>query len=229
MEDLERYGDYNEDDEELSSQGKSPLLLILKILCAFVCILTISLLGYRIYLSEHTPAPMRDIAFTDALREYYEATDGKIDAKTQTLRFSYDDEKRGTFFADHLIVIEGIDQMQITLRYNVSTLAYLEEKYKVEGLDPDDDAYLSFCLRDNYGRVYDEVVYRDSGALSMYRFVKLAFDGVDITPDENAPEWIRLEIFYEDETEPYSYILIYENNDQHSGLTEYRLSGGERP
>ena len=53
MEDLERYGDYNEDDEELSSQGKSPLLLILKILCAFVCILTISLLGYRIYLSEH--------------------------------------------------------------------------------------------------------------------------------------------------------------------------------
>lgn len=229
MEDLERYGDYNDADEELEGQGRSPLLLILKILCAFVCILTIAVLGYRIYLSEHTPREIREIAFTDALRAYYEATDGDIDAKTQTLRFSYDDEKRGTFFADHLIVIEGIDEMQITLRYNVSTLSYLEEKYKVEGLDPDTSEYLRFRLADNYGRIYDEVSYRDFGSLSMYRFVKLAFSDVDLTPAENAPEWIRLEIFFGEESEPYSYILIYENNDQYSGLSEYRLSGGERP
>ena len=228
MEDLERYGDYNEEDEELG-QGRSPLFLILKIVCALVCAVTIGLLGYRIYLSEHTPTPLREIAFTEALVAYYEATGGAIDAKTQTLRFSYDDEKRGTFFADHLIVIEGIDELQITLRYNVSTLAYLEEKYKVEGLDPDSDDYLRFRLVDNYGRVYDEIAYRDSGALSMYRFVKLAFSEVDLSPEENVPEWIRLEILFGDETEPYSYILIYENNDRYSGLSPYRLSGGERP
>ena len=228
MDNYERYGDYN-DDEELEEQGRSPLTLILKILCAIVCIFTIFLLGYRIYLSEHTPKEVADIAFTDDLLTYYEAMGGDIDAKTQTLRFSYDDEKRGTFFADHLIVIEGIDEMQITLRYNVSTLSYLEEKYKVEGLDPDDSTYLSFRLTDNYGRVYDEVAYRATGSLAMYRFVKLAFSDVDITPDENVPEWIRLEIFFGEESEPYSYILIYENNDKYSGLEDYRLSGGERP
>jgi hypothetical protein len=228
MENYERYGDYN-DGEELEEQPHSPIGLIIKILCAIVCILTLSLLGYRIYLSEHTPSEIRDIAFTDDLLAYYEATEGNIDAKTQTLRFSYDDEKRGTFFADHLIVIEGIDQLQITLRYNVSTLSYLEEKYKVKDLDPNTSTYLSFRLTDNYGRVYDEVAYRADGSLAMYRFVKLAFSEVDLTPEHNTPEWIRLEILFDGQTDPYSYILIYENNDKYSGLEEYRLSGGERP
>ena len=231
MEDMERYGDYNDAEEEYDDGGgrKHPLTTVLKIVCLIVCLATLGVVGYRIFLSEYTPAAMKNIAFTDTLREYYEATSGKIGAKTQTLRFSYDDEDAGTFFADHLIVIEGIDQLQITLRYNLSTLPVLEEKYNLPPLDTESNDYLSFRLKDNYGRVYDSVSYRETDGVSMYRFVKLAFDEVDFHPEQNEPEWIRLEILVGENTEPFSYILVYENNDDYSIFEDYKLSRGERP
>lgn len=231
MEDMERYGDYNDTEEEYDDGGgrKNPLTLILKIVCLVVCIATVGIVGYRIFLSEYTPAAMKNIAFTDALTAYYEATDGEIGARTQTLRFSYDDEDAGTFFADHLIVIEGIDQLQITLRYNLSTLSALEEKYNLAPLDTENCDYLSFRLRDNYDRVYDTVSYRATSGVSMYRFVKLAFDGVELHPEENTPEWIRLEILVGENEEPFSYILVYENNENYNVFSDYKLSREERP
>lgn len=231
MEDMERYGDYNDAEEEYDDGGgqKHPLTFVLKLICLFVCVATIGVVGYRIFLSEYTPAPMKNIAFTDALSAYYEATDGAIGAKTQSLRFSYDDEDKGTFFADHLIVIEGVDELQITLRYNLSTLPVLEEKYNLDPLDPEQNDYLRFQLSDNYGRIYDTVSYRATDGLSMYRFIKLAFSGVELQPDKDAPEWIRLEILVGDNTEPFSYILVYENNVDYNTFTDYKLSRGERP
>ena len=62
----------------------------------------------------------------------------------------------------------------------------------------------------------------------MYRYFKLAFDGVDFDPEENAPEWIRLEIFFEGQSEPFSYILVYENNEDYNIFRDYNLSKGER-
>ena len=228
---MERYGDYNDAEEEYDDGGgrKNPLTLVLKIVCLVVCLATVGIVGYRIVLSEYTPAAMKNIAFTDALSSYYDMTGGEIGAKTQTLRFSYDDEDAGTFFADHLIVIEGIDQLQITLRYNLSTLPILAEKYNLDPLDPESNDYLSFRLRDNYDRIYDTVSYRATSGVSMYRFVKLAFDGVELHPEENAPEWIRLEILVGENTEPFSYILVYENNVDYNAFTDYKLSKGERP
>lgn len=231
VEDMERYGDYNDAEEEYDDGGgrKNPLTLVLKIVCLVVCLATVGIVGYRIFLSEYTPDAMKNIAFTDELSAYYEATGGAIGAKTQSLRFSYDDEDAGTFFADHLIVIEGVDHLQITLRYNLSTLPVLAEKYKMDALDTENNDYLSFRLRDNYGRVYDTVCYRATEGLSMYRFVKLAFDDVELHPETDAPEWIRLEILVGENTEPFSYILVYENNVDYHTFTDYKLSRGERP
>ena len=229
MEDLERYSDDNDLDEEFDEQPKSGFGLFFKIL-VFACLaLVIGVLGYRIFLSEYTPAEMKNLAFTDTVIAYYQATDGNIGAKTQKLRFSYDDEDRGTFFAESLILVPDIDHLQITLRYNASTLPVLEETYGAQGLaERDAKEFLSFRLYDNYGRIYDALVYEETGEKAMYRYFKLAFDGVDLNPEENAPEWIRLEILFEGQSEPFSYILIYENNEDYSTFNDYKLSRGER-
>ena len=230
MEDLERYGDDNDlDEEELGEGKKSAFGLFFKILVAVCCIFVVGVLGYRIFLSEYTPATMKNIAYTDTVREHYLATDGKLGAKTQKLRFSYDNEDRGTFFAEGLIVIPDIDHLQITLRYNVSTLPVLEQTYGISGLsERDAKEFLSFRLYDNYDRVYDALVYEETDEMAMYRYFKLAFDGVDFDPEENAPEWIRLEIFFEGQSEPFSYILVYENNEDYNIFRDYNLSKGER-
>ena len=122
MEDLERYGDDNDlDEEELGEGKKSAFGIFFKILVAVCCIFVVGVLGYRIFLSEYTPAAMKNIAYTDTVREHYLATGGNLGAKTQKLRFSYDDEDRGTFFAEGLIIIPDINHLQITHIHHTST------------------------------------------------------------------------------------------------------------
>ena len=229
MEDLERYSDDNDLEEEYSEERRSGFGVFVKVLVFFFCFLVAGVLGFRIYLSEYTPPAMKNLAYTESVKAHYLATNGNLGAKTQNLRFSYDDEDRGTFFAEHLILIPEIDHLQITLRYNTSTLPVLESTYGTEGLaERDPKEFLSFRLTDNYERVYEGLVYEETGEMAMYRYFKLAFDGVDLDPEENAPEWIRLEIFFEGQEEPFSYILIYENNVDYDKFTDYKLSKGEK-
>lgn len=223
----ERYGDYNEPEDDNPRGGV--FVLIVKILIAIVCVAVIGLIAFRMMLRTHWSDGMKNIAFTERLTEYYEKTEGDIGAKTQKLRSEYDDPKLGNFFAGNLIVIPGIDEVQISLRFNVSALRDINAKYGGE-LSADDPELLSFRLYDNYGREYTDLVYCESESLLMYRFRKLVFDGVDLDRDTEYPEWIRLEIFVKGHTdEPYSKILIYENNEDYSTFTDYTLNDKERP
>ena len=47
MDDLERYGDYNETEDDIP-KGKSPVGTILKIFIAIVCIGVVGVLGLRV-------------------------------------------------------------------------------------------------------------------------------------------------------------------------------------
>lgn len=229
MEDLERYSDDNDLEEDYDAGRRGVFGTFVKVLVFFCCFLVAGVIGFRIYLSEYTPPEMKNLVYTDSVKAHYLSTDGNLGAKTQNLRFSYDDEDRGTFFAEHLILIPEIDHLQITLRYNASTLPVLEQTYETEGLaQRDAKEFLSFRLTDNYERVYEGLVYEETGEMAMYRYFKLAFDGVDLDPEENPPEWIRLEIFFEGQEEPFSYILIYENNADYNKFTDYKLSKGEK-
>lgn len=224
MEDLERYSDDNAIDDEIEDGQRGIGKIIIRILVALCCILVIGVLGVRIFLSEYVPKEMRRLALTDSVIAYLDQKGEDVVAKTQSIRFSYDDEKAGTFFAENLILLPEIDHLQITLRYNESTLAVLEEKYALENLAQSHQKELfSFRLKDNYGRVYENVACEEPGQVAMYRFFKLAFDDVVFAPGENAPEWIRLEIFVGESKEPFSYILIYENHQEYNTFTDYRL------
>lgn len=230
MSDYERYGDYD-DIEEDSPKSKNPVVIILKVLVAVVCIGVVGLIAFRLIAFNSYPANVKNIYFNDKLTAYYESVDGNIGAKTQKLRAPYDDPDLGNFFCDHLIVIEDADQLQITVRYNKGNVGRISEGLGVE-LDIDDPEIFKYRLVDNYGRVYSDIGGTQFASRLMYRYNKLVFDNVDLTPEEgNAPEWIRLEIFVRgtSEDEPYSMVPIYENNADFSDFSDYELSEKEKP
>ena len=82
MEDIERYGDYDDIEEE-SSGEKSNLGLIIKILIISLCLLVVGVILFRVILSNYYPKAMKRIYFNDELASYYESNDGKLGAETQ--------------------------------------------------------------------------------------------------------------------------------------------------
>lgn len=235
--DMERYGDYTEYEDDIP-KSKSKFVLFVKIMIAFVCISVIGVIAFRIILFNTYPDSMERIHFTDNLSGYYESVDGEINAKTQMIRYPYDDPDKGNFFADNLIVIEGAGEMQFSVRYNLSTLETIEKKYGLSELSPEDESLFSFRLVaskfDSTEGKFKEVVVADAPSYvgtdsrMMYRYFKLAFDGIDF---ENPPVWIRVEIFVKGQTEdtPFAMIPVYENNEDYAIFEEYDLGRKERP
>ncbi len=232
MSDYERYGDYNEIEED-APRGKSPVYLILKIVTAVVCFAVVGLLVFRLVAFNVYPSQVRELYFNDTLTAHYNADKAGFAVKTQKLRYEYDDEDLGNFFCDHLYVIEGAGQLQITVRYNVSTVERIEAERGIE-LDDKSASLFTFRLVDNHGNVQGELVDSVFASQMMYRYVKLVFDGVNFTPDSEGkyPEWIRLETFLAgDDTavaEPYMN-PIYENHKDYAEFVPYEPKKGELP
>ena len=232
MEDMERYGDYNEIDEP-PVKSKNIFLIVLKVLTALCCLGVVGILGFRMILFNNYPATIENIYFNDNLTEYYNATAGDIGAKTQNLRAKYDDPDKGRFFCDNLIVIAGAEQLQISLRYNASNLSDIREELKLaEPLDDANPDILSFRLVDNNGQIYNEVSVVAFKSKMMYRYYKIVADGIDFDGNgETYPEWIRLEIFVEGQTseEPFAMVAIYENHEDYNEFTDYIIKDSDKP
>ena len=229
MEDIERYGDYNEIDEEPGGD-KNHVKTLLKILIISLCLLVVGVLLFRVILFNYYPKEMKTIRFNDELTEYYNDNGGDIDAVTQKLRAPYDDPDFASFMADNLIVIKGAGQLQLSVRYNSSVFDTIEEKYGVR-LDKSSDDNFIFELeyvpydKSIPGYKTGELDYINTDTALMYTYYKLVFDGVEFK-DEN--DWIRLKITIKDipNAAPY-YILVYENVEKNT--SEYELSAKEHP
>ena len=100
------------------------LCLVLAILAVFVAIC------YRIYINEHFPRESTSIEFTEGLTAYYKKDPDGFAAYTRKIRVPVEDNKKGKFRADELIVVPDAGFLQVTLRYNEYILPILQEKYK---------------------------------------------------------------------------------------------------
>ena len=239
MDDMERYGDYNEVDEAPGGK-KSPVVTLIKILIIVVCLSVVAILAFRMIAFRNYPDGMDSLYFTDALTEYYNMTDGNISVKTQNIDAKYDDPDWSNFYADKLFIIEQTDELQITVRFNKSAIPDIEKKLGLNGLDRADPDLLSFKLA-VYDDASDSVVHLDANleykkvdTYLMYTYCKLAFSGVELDTSEagrNKPGWVRLDIFVKGQTqqEAFASIYIYENNDRYSIFTDYELGEGDRP
>ena len=234
MDDMERYGDYNEVDE---SPSKNPITTVLKATVAAVCFTVIGFLAFRIILFNYYPDEMKQLFFNDRLTEYYNSVDGDMEVLTQELRFPYDDPDEGNFFCENLLVIPSADQVQISLRYNNAICERFLEKYGVDISERGLDAFEIRLVRDpltekgdpiTVGSLSDKLVQ----SLMMYNYGKLIFDGVDLGLDEGEDkvEWLRLELeLIGAKKKTVFAVPIYENNEGYSEFDEYKLSAKERP
>lgn len=233
MEDIERYGDYNEIDEAPGG-NKNPVATLLKALVIFLCVLVVGVIMFRVILFSYYPTAMKTLYFNDTLTEFYNTQGGEIDAKTQTMRAPYDDPDFASFMADNLIVIKGAGQLQLSVRYNSSIFDTVEQKYGVR-LDENAEDLFTFTLErvpfDENAEAYTvgHLDYVKTDSKLMYTYYKLVFDGVDFL-EESESDWIRLKITINSipSAEPY-YILVYECTEQYSQLADYDLSGKEKP
>lgn len=234
MEDIERYSDYNEYEDDIPKGKKTPVMLILKILLALVAVAVIGLFAFRMIVYNYYPDTIKNILFTDKLTAYYNEQSGDINAQTQKLRAPYDDNRKGNFFADNLIIIEGIDELQVSVRFNKALIDTLNSEHKLS-LTLDDLSAFSFSLARNHES--EDNVFVPIGTLAatetdnklMYQYFKLVFDEVELDRGgENEVKWIALEIRVEGIDEPFR-IAIYENNSEYSQLSEYELSSKEKP
>ena len=75
MEDFERYGDYNEYEEDIP-KSKNPVLILLKVLVGVICVGVVGLILFRLLVFNHYPDSMKNIYFNETLTEYYEQTNG---------------------------------------------------------------------------------------------------------------------------------------------------------
>lgn len=233
MEDIERYGDYNEVDEAPGG-NKNPVVSLLKGLIIAICLFVVGVLVFRLVLFNYYPKAIKNIYFNSELTALYQEKGGEIDAKTQSLRAPYDDPDFASFFADNLIIIKDAGQLQLSVRYNESVFDTVEEKYGVR-LDEESADLFEFSLEripfkeSEAAYTIGELDYCESDSLLMYTYYKLVFDGVNFLP-EGESDWIRLKITLRGipDAEPY-YILVFENTDEYSALGDYKLSGKEAP
>ena len=237
MEDMERYGDYNEIDESPTKRKNIPVFII-KMMALIAIAAVITFLGFRIVLFNYYPDSAKSLYFTEKITEYYNETGGSIGAVTQKLRAPYDDADKGNFFCDNLIVVKDVGELQLSVRFNVSVIANIEKVLGLEGLSADDPELLSFRLyRNGESDVEADHLIGALAAppitegLLMYRYYKLCFTDVDFGEDEDKIEWIRLEIFIkgQESAKPFAMIPIYEDNAEYSSFTEYKLSSAEAP
>ena len=231
MDDLERYGDYNETEELVPK--RSPVGLILKIISSVLILAVVGVVGVRMFTFNYYPKEMGTLYFTDRLTEYYNAKDGDIVALTQKLRAPYDNPNEGNFFCDRLIVVPEIGQLQVCLRYNRSLADSLSLNYGIADFDTENAEQFSFRLWKNgdgsgsEGYETGRLVYSEWASFAMYRYCKLVFEDVDLS--ENA-DWIRLEVFIDgvEQGNPFM-IAIYENNEGYSEFSKYIPKKGELP
>lgn len=220
---------YRDENARMERGGR----IVKSALVVFMFILA-GLLFFRFFLNGFYPADMRRLIPTDALRAAYSAGEGPI-AKTQEIRVLYDDPNEGLFFAKHMVFVEDTGSLQVSVRHNTSTLEKLTEKYG-EAFDPTVEepfTYRIFAAREGGAdtiTVNGEVISGDyytvadsrKASFAMYRYERLAFEGVDF----RGVTWIRLEIGHA-ANDYESDIVVYENHEEYSEFKAYKVKKSE--
>lgn len=175
---------------------------IFKIAALLLVFGVIALLVGRILLAEYYPRSMKELAYTQGITDAV-AEKGSLTVHTQNLRASYDNPDFALFMADHLYYVPELGELQITVRYNNSTLREMKADFGLDAEPLPSAELFSFSLvdhtavdkdgrevEDGGNRVYAASVKTESKF--MYQYIKLTFCGISF----EGADWLRLEIAY---------------------------------
>lgn len=191
---------------------------ILKWACYAVILSVFVLLVGRIVMANYYPGTMTSFRPSEA----FVAASSEAKMPTvyrQSLRISYDDHDGGKyarFMANHQYYCPETGELQITVRYNSSTLEKLQEDFELEAIPENDpSALFDFTVSDNYGN-RAELLEMETDSKFMYTYLKLTFTGIDF----EVSDWLRVDICYKGKeinyAKPYGSIVVYERE-----LVEY--------
>lgn len=185
---------------------------ILKWSCYAVILSVFVLLIGRIIMSNYYPNAMTSFRPSDA----FVAASSEEHVPTvyrQGLRISYDDHDGGKyarFMANHQYYCPETGELQITVRYNSSTLERVQEDFKLSAIPENKPLDLfAFSVSDNYGTT-SPMLEVEVDQKFMYTYLKLTFTGIDF----EVSDWLRVDIYYKGEeingAKPYGSIVVYE-------------------
>ena len=234
MSEYQNYDDYNDPNEQNEYDAlngkkitvgkiiKKTLLYSLRIASFFV----IAILLWRIFSGE-APKNMQELLFTDATVQSLNNNPDSFDVYSYVHKDNLTLD--GKFAASHVYYIPSEKQVQVTVRYNNSTIKKLIQEYSLSG-EPDFEPFV-FTLTDGLGNTYTEYKYI-SGKKNMYNYRRLVFDGIDLNsliveePAFNATEdevnefkeitkdkYLVLNIYYKDDvllSEPYGKLPVFD-------------------
>ncbi len=184
------------------------------VLCLVLCLsLVFGAVVFRIHIAEHYPKDTVRMVFTEPLAAYYHENRATFAPKTQNIRFPYDSAEDGNFFASGLIAVKEAGNLQVTLRYNESTLPKVAGFYGLAEVPEASDGLFRYTLTASYNETEEGESYRTYPAsylaedeAYMYRYGKLVFDGVDF----EGAAWMRVDIYFGEEEKPFGHICVYE-------------------
>ena len=203
MADYERYGDYNDIDDD-RPRGRRPVLRLLRVLISLSLFLFCGFFAFRLIVAEYYPRDLSKFCVTSSLAAYA----GTADLSPEKVKISvpYDNNVRASFIADNLFVERGSGAVQFTLRLSKYTMTRLAETTGEDFGDKPDEAPFTVRLLDNLGNTYEKTDQLGRSYL-WYRAVKYCFDGVKL----DGVAWIRADVYLlsdPDAAEPYASIPV---------------------
>lgn len=227
---MEEREQYEENEGKLAAAGR----VVKSILVIFVFVLA-GLLAFRFWLNSYYPKEMRNLIPTEPLRAAYAA--GELRVQTQEIRVLYENPNEGLFFADHMLFSEETGSLQVTVRWNKSTLNKLAERYP-ETFNPEAESPFTYRLFAGHDRGSEEIISGEGAVIrgesyfpvateqdsfALYCYERIAFEGVELA----GVPWVRIEIYRRGEPLPEGIITVYENHEEYSVFEEYEVKESE--
>lgn len=210
---------------------------ILKIIGKAVVILvivgTIGLLFWRMF-SSGDPAEMKHLVANAPLADAVQAADGEgreLNAFTQTQPTAITTAKHNyNYFAvSQVVFIPEAEQIQLTFRYNNSTIKHVvEDKSLPEVPDRQEDLFdvtlwVVYDLTPDvvgddenveYVRIHPTEALTGEATKNFYNYRKFVFDGVDMTATEKPLLTVYMDVYYvgdvDYEADPYGTLPLYQ-------------------
>ncbi|MBQ7153291.1 MAG: hypothetical protein IJR83_05065 [Clostridia bacterium] len=203
---------------------------VLRLLLVLLILLVVGLLTWRMCLSDVLPSSVRHLYPDSALKAAYSASDGNLAVYYQDYaNMTYNDAAYGYFTVMSALFIPEAQQLQIVIRYNVSTLKAIAKDFDLETVpDRNQDVIDVTVVKtaregDNVRYLPDKTVY---GSNTLYNYERLVFNG--ITTDDMTigvfVDFYYTEMLDYDES-PLGAVLIYDTDAE---TLSYRLTASDR-
>ena len=248
-EDYNDYGSYRKylEDEEFKSRSFIRKVFSFRALkfaikaCGYLLVISVFVILFWRIFSSRIPGKAAELIWTETSYAAYEEYGSDLLIYTQDVGKVFD--KDGKFSIYELRYIPATEEIQLTIRYNKSTLDVLAEELTEDAMERLGDDFTEadivnaqdlpempfvFAMRDDKGNIYTESEYI-TFTKGRYTYIRIAFSDIDLfnvekgtptsyfpTPDVENSDYIykgRFESEYTKEAIKYLYLDSYYVSD----------------